>query len=680
MTTTRRPAGRRTAVGILAGALALSGAVATALPASAAAGFGFDRVAGNDRYETSAAATARFRATGPAITNVIIASGESGRTPDALAANFLAGVRNAPVLLTRRDTTPAPILAELRALRAAGATSLTVIGGPVAVSATQAESFRALGFTSVTRLAGDDRFETALEVVAAGEGSTASNIGLIASGTSTIDALAGGPLSYKGKHPLFLVTRDDIPDATEDALVLSGVTQVYVLGGEARVSEEILAELEFNDVQVIDRLSGADRSETSVRIAEALIATQGFTNTTFNLASGTNEGIDALSGAALSAKENRALLITNSATSAAPVVAFANRNAARLNAIGHIFGGPDVVSGDLQAAITAAGGGTQFGTVALTSSSVQQGGTLTGTIAGEDISAASVSGCGLTDAAIPADTNSTAGRQFTITVPAGQAPGSCSLVFSVTQAGGGAVTRTVPVTVTAAPDTQAPAVTAQTTAPVAGSTSVVFTASENLDAATVTTGDFTVTGGASQPAVTGVAVQGGTITVTTGALVEGNVVTLAAGSVSDIAGNAGPAAAVATAGTTPPPDTTPPTVVGAQALDATTIVVTFSEAVSNFTTATDVEDFDNFTYVADPADTAATPVAATTGVLSADGRSATLTFPAGTVAVGADADDLLRHRDGSTALDGGDLIDAAQNQLGTEAGEPVLDVAPAAGA
>ena len=54
---------RRTAAGVLAGALALSGALSAGiLPANAAAGFGFDRLAGNDRYETSAAIAARYRA------------------------------------------------------------------------------------------------------------------------------------------------------------------------------------------------------------------------------------------------------------------------------------------------------------------------------------------------------------------------------------------------------------------------------------------------------------------------------------------------------------------------------------------------------------------------------------------------------------------------------------------
>jgi len=457
LSNSNRHCARRTAAGILASTLALSGVVAAATPANAAAGFGFDRLAGNDRYETSAAVTARYRATGTdAITNVIVASGESGRTPDALAANFLAGIQNAPVLLTRKDTTPEPILEQLRALRAAGATTLTVVGGTAAISDMQLESFRTeLGFTTVTRLGGLDRYETALKVVLEGEASPlASNIGLVASGTSTIDALAGGPLAYKGKHPLFLVEQDAIPGATAAAIIESEVTSVYILGGETRVGPDVVTLLEDNGIEVLGRLAGVNRSETSVRIAEALVADFGFTNTTFNLASGANEGIDALGGAALSGKENRPLLITNTAEDAAPVVAHAMRNAATLNAVGHIFGGTEVVERDLENAIVRAGGGTVFGDVTLSAMTVQQGGTLTGTIAG-DVQSASVSGCGLTDQALADADGAMAGRQFTVTVPATQAAGECTLAFTATPVGGGAaVTTTVTVTVTAAPPPQ----------------------------------------------------------------------------------------------------------------------------------------------------------------------------------------------------------------------------------
>jgi putative cell wall-binding protein len=340
---------RRTAAGILASALALSGAVAAATPSNAAPGFALDRLAGDDRYETSAAIAAAF---GPS-TGAILASGEAGRSVDALSANFLAGVREVPVLLTQRDRIPAPVLARLNALT--GARNVTIVGGTVAVSAAVETQLRSAGF-AVTRLSGADRYATSEAIITAGR-ATASPIGLVASGTSFPDALAGAPLSYKGKHPVFLTSGGGLPQDTIDAMVAAGTRQVIILGGTAAVPASVQTALAARGITVVTRLGGAGRSETSRIVADYLIANQGFTSTTFNLASGTprGEGADALSGGALSGKQNRALLITDTATSAAPVVSFARDRSATLNAVGNIFGGPAAVAVQLEEAIEAAG-------------------------------------------------------------------------------------------------------------------------------------------------------------------------------------------------------------------------------------------------------------------------------------------------------------------------------------
>ena len=340
---------RRTAAGVLAGALALSGAVAAGTPAFAGPNFSLERIAGDNRYETSAAIAAAF---GPS-TGAILASGESGRSVDALSANFLAGVQGVPVLLTQRDSIPAPVLARLNALT--GAKNVTIVGGTVAVSAAVETQLRTAGFT-VTRLGGEDRYATSEAIITAGRAS-ANPIGLVASGLSFPDALAGAPLSYKGKHPVFLTAGASIPQDTIDAMVAAGTRQVIILGGTAAVPASVEAALVARGITVVTRLGGAGRSETSRIVADYLINNLGFTNTTFNLASGAplSEGVDALSGGALSGQQNRALLITDTATSAAAVVSFARDRSATLNATGNIFGGPAAVSVALEEAIEAAG-------------------------------------------------------------------------------------------------------------------------------------------------------------------------------------------------------------------------------------------------------------------------------------------------------------------------------------
>jgi putative cell wall-binding protein len=237
-------------------------------------------------------------------------------------------------------------------------------GGPAAVSANVEAQITALGFT-VNRLAGQDRFGTAEAVVAAGEvaaaGNTgvASNVGIVASGISTVDALAVGPLAYKGRHPIFLTRAAALPASTLAAMRTAGVTSVYIVGGEAVVSAAVRTQLTAAGITVVDRLAGQTRSGTSAAIANAIIGgTFGFTNTTFNVASGANDGVDALSGAALSGLQNRALLVTDTATNAGQVITFATARAATLNAPGIIFGGPAAISVAVETAIETAGGGT----------------------------------------------------------------------------------------------------------------------------------------------------------------------------------------------------------------------------------------------------------------------------------------------------------------------------------
>ena len=100
------------------------------------------------------------------------------------------------------------------------------------------------------------------------------------------------------------------------------------------------------------------------------------------------------------------------------------------------------------------------GGVTLSSTSVAQGGTLTGTVQG---TAASVSGCGLTNQSLTDTDTSASGVQFSVTIPQSQAAGSCDLTFSFTDAGGNAKTVTRTITVTQAASNQSYTVTPSTT-------------------------------------------------------------------------------------------------------------------------------------------------------------------------------------------------------------------------
>jgi putative cell wall-binding protein len=332
---------RKAGLASLATTLVLGAGFAGAGSASALPGFNFDRIGGADRYETSTLIADEFNETNA---DVILANGEPGSYADALTANYLAGEMNAPILLTRDDRTPDSVLAQLEE---DGVQNIVVVGGESAINQSQVEALEGEGYT-VTRVSGSDRFKTNAEVIEDG-GQAENGLGLIATGFNFPDALAGGPLSYKG-HPLGLSTQNDIDDEVIAALKAAGVNRVLILGGESAVGAAVVAKLAANEITVERRFAGSDRSETSELVAEYALAELGFTNEHVNVASGYVEGYgaDALAGGPLTGKQNRPLLITKDVNQPDDVLDFLNAHDDTL-IDGIIFGGNAAISVQAQA-------------------------------------------------------------------------------------------------------------------------------------------------------------------------------------------------------------------------------------------------------------------------------------------------------------------------------------------
>jgi hypothetical protein len=145
------------------------------------------RLAGANRLET-AADIAREVASITGSTDVLLARADT--FADALSASNLAAVTGAPLLLTPRGgLSPATATA----LEDIGAETAWIIGGESAVLPQVEDDAVALGL-DVERLAGADRYLTALAVGAAAE---AAGLGvmptIVASGATFPDALAAGP-------------------------------------------------------------------------------------------------------------------------------------------------------------------------------------------------------------------------------------------------------------------------------------------------------------------------------------------------------------------------------------------------------------------------------------------------------------------------------------------------------
>ena len=326
---------RKAGIATLAVTLTLGAGVIGAGSASATTTFDLQRVNGVDRYETAAVAADAYATSS---TEAILANGEPGSFADALSANYLAGAKKAPILLTRKDTTPDFTLNELKDL---GVTNITVVGGPGVVSDEQVAALRGKGYT-VTRVSGGNRFDTNADVIK--NAGTSDALGVIATGMDFPDALGGGPVAYNG-HALGLSESDDIDDDVVAALKAAGVKRVIVLGGPTIVGDKVVAELAAAGITLDKRVYGDDRSETSTALADYAVANLGFVKNAVNVASGYTKGggADALAGGPLTGKEKRALLVTRDVNNPGDVTNWLKANANTLTE-GRIFGGPAAVS------------------------------------------------------------------------------------------------------------------------------------------------------------------------------------------------------------------------------------------------------------------------------------------------------------------------------------------------
>ncbi|MBM7606381.1 putative cell wall-binding protein [Metabacillus crassostreae] len=118
-----------------------------------------------------------------------------------------------------------------------------------------------------TRIAGKDRFETAVQISKKGWDSTETV--LLATAYNFPDALSGGPLAYKLDAPILLTQNNELNEKTMNEIVRLGAKKVIVLGGSGAINEKVANKLRNLNLQV-ERISGKDRYETSVAIAKKL--------------------------------------------------------------------------------------------------------------------------------------------------------------------------------------------------------------------------------------------------------------------------------------------------------------------------------------------------------------------------------------------------------------------------
>ena len=258
------------------------------------------RLGGSTRYDTMVAiADAGFASSD----TVVLASGEN--FPDALSASSLAGTYKAPVIMTSRDSLSEQSKFEIERL---GASKVFIIGSPAAISTSVESMLRDMGLTT-ERIAGSNRQETAAKVAAKTADAKSPSTVIVASGENFPDALSISPYAYAKGYPIYLTEdRGALSLSTLKAIQSLGtVERVIIVGSSTVVSESSESQLE-SIAPTVERWSGSNRYETSLRIAEGAVA-DGMTWSNVVVASGENFP-DGLAGASLAGKRGGVLLLT----------------------------------------------------------------------------------------------------------------------------------------------------------------------------------------------------------------------------------------------------------------------------------------------------------------------------------------------------------------------------------
>jgi len=292
-----------------------------------------ERLSGDTRYETAIDISNEGWSKAD---TVILACGEN--YPDALAGTALSKAYNAPILLTKKDTLDAKVLAELQRL---GAKNVIILGGTAAVSQ-QIEDNLARSY-SVTRLGGANRNGTAAMVAA--KLTAKSDVAFLVSNKTYADALSAGSAAALMGAPILYVNPDGtIPAETAEALKTLGCSKVYIIGGTAAVDASAESNIKSLGMTA-ERVYGNDRYLTSIAVYNKFEHL--FTSDDAAIATGKNYP-DALSGVAFAAKNGMPVFLVGDA---APAILVAKFDSMDINTL-YVFGGVNAVSEAVVNALT----------------------------------------------------------------------------------------------------------------------------------------------------------------------------------------------------------------------------------------------------------------------------------------------------------------------------------------
>lgn len=227
---------------------------------------------------------------------------------------------------------------------ACGATSVT-LPAKVITQPTPLPNSDVVFPSGVTRLAGESRYDTALQV--AQRYPSGVPAAFVATGTNFPDALSGAAAAAMLGGPLLLTTPTALPSSVAAELVRLRPSVIYVLGGTGAVSSAV--ETALQAIAPVQRFGGASRYDTGLQVVDNV-----FTSATYAvLATGRNFP-DALAATGAAGKLQAPVILVDGSLASVPASVLSTLGRLGVTNV-VIAGGTGAVSSGIQTQLSGRG-------------------------------------------------------------------------------------------------------------------------------------------------------------------------------------------------------------------------------------------------------------------------------------------------------------------------------------
>ncbi|MDK2562939.1 cell wall-binding repeat-containing protein [Romboutsia sedimentorum] len=262
-------------------------------------------------------------------THAVIINGYDGLV-DALTATPYANLKNAPILVSKKDTLTSETEARLTKL---GVKTVDIVGGTTVVSENVVKELKSMNI-SVNRISGTNRYTTGVAVAEAMDKiSDVSKVAVVNGATGLPDAVSVAAPAADNKMPIILSNPNNGLADSKEFINKEDIYKSYVVGQTDVVSDSVMNSLPGTKV----RLGGERRQETNAKVISEFYKSTSLDNI-YVAKSGqvekSDELVDALAVGVLAAKNDVPVMIVGKTLDYSQENLLKNKSFSRITQIG----------------------------------------------------------------------------------------------------------------------------------------------------------------------------------------------------------------------------------------------------------------------------------------------------------------------------------------------------------